>query len=243
MSIVQHVDDTLERELRAGPLSGVNAEIAFETPNSEWAARRSGLCLNLFLHSIEEDGKKRQSGDSNVIDENGVVVGRSRPARSFRLGYALTVWGHSPRDEHRLLGTLLEWCVATERLTPVPSVYAGTSLTGRPTLALREVPEGAESPTAKLWSGLGTAARPVLDLLVTVPVGLPDSKVATEPIREFGLRAAALDPPIVAQERPPRPPRPRGTARPRRHVEEISRKSSNGYAPPSSAPHPEKSGA
>ncbi|MFZ3475678.1 DUF4255 domain-containing protein [Streptomyces sp. 4.24] len=243
MSIVQHVDDTLERELRAGPLSGVNAEIAFETPNSDWAARRSGLCLNLFLHSIEEDMKKRQAGDTNVIDENGIVIGRSKPARSFRLGYAMTVWGHSPRDEHRLLGTLLEWCVATERLTPAPSLYAGTPLVERPTLELREVPDGAESPAAKLWSGLGTPARPVLDLLVTVPVSPPGTKVATAPIREFGLRAATLDPPVVPPEPPHRPPRPRGTARPRRNVEEISRKSSSGYTPSSSAPHPEKSGA
>ncbi|MFI5672689.1 DUF4255 domain-containing protein [Streptomyces sp. NPDC051704] len=231
MSIVQHVDDTLERELRAGPLSGVNAEIAFETPDSGWAARRSGLCLNLFLHSIEEDGRKRQSGDSSIIDEHGMVVGRSRPARSFRLGYAMTVWGHSPRDEHRLLGALLEWCVATERLTPVPSVYAGGSLTGRPVLALREVPDGAESPTAKLWAGLGTPARPVLDLLVTVPVGLPDSMVTTEPVRDFGLRAAALDPPVVPPGPAHRPPRPRGTARPRRNVQEIGRKPSGGRAP------------
>lgn len=222
MSIVQHVDDTLERELRAGPLSGVNAEITFETPNSDWAARRSGLCLNLFLHSIEEDVRHRQSGDSSIIDENGIVVGRRKPARSFRLGYAMTVWGHSPRDEHRLLGTLLEWCVVTERLTPVPSRHSGTSLTGRPTLMLREVPEGAESPAAKLWSGLGTPARPVLDLLVTVPVGLPDTSVTTEPIREFGLRAATLDPPLVPEDRPHRAPRPRGTARPRRNVEEIT---------------------
>ncbi|MEV6954687.1 DUF4255 domain-containing protein [Streptomyces sp. NPDC051183] len=242
MSIVQHVDDTLERELRAGPLSGVNAEIAFETPNSDWAARRSGLCVNLFLHGIEEDTTKRQSGDTNIIDENGVVVGRSKPARSFRLGYAMTVWGHSPRDEHRLLGTLLEWCVATERLTPAPSVHPGTPLEERPLLALREVPDGAESPAAKLWSGLGTPARPVLDLLVTVPVGRPDTQVTTKPIRGFGLRAAALDPPVVPPEPPHRPPRPRGTVRPRRNVEEISRKSSSGYTPSSSAPHAEKTG-
>ncbi|MFZ3475137.1 DUF4255 domain-containing protein [Streptomyces sp. 4.24] len=243
MSIVQHVDDTLERELRAGPLRGVAAEIAFETPNSDWAARRSGLCLNLFLHNIEEDTKRRQAGDTNVIDENGVVVGRSKPARTFRLAYAMTVWGHSPRDEHQLLGTLLEWCVATEQLTPTPSPHAGSSLSERPTLHLRDVPEGAESPVAKLWSGLGTPARPVLDLLVTVPVGLPGTKVTTERIREFGLRAATLDPPIVPPEPRPRAPRPRGTARPRRNVEELGVKSSSGYTPSSSAPHQEESGA
>ncbi|MFE5826858.1 DUF4255 domain-containing protein [Streptomyces erythrochromogenes] len=223
MSIVQYIDDILESELRQGPLGEVNAEIAFETPNSDWAARRSGLCVNLFLHSIEEDIRKRQSGETSVIDEHGAVVGYSSPARQFRLGYAMTVWGHSPRDEHRLLGILLEWCVATERLKPGTALFPGLDVPDQPpALALREIPEGSESPTAKLWGGLGTPARPILDLLVTVPVSRPNRTAPAAPSRGFGLRAAQLDPPRVPEDRPRRPARPRGTARPHRNVEEIS---------------------
>lgn len=216
MSIVQHVDDTLEKELRRGPLHSVNAQVVFETPNSDWSARRSGLCVNLFLHSIEEDTTQRQTGDSSVIDEHGVVVGYHRPARHFRLGYALTVWGQSPRDEHRLLGTLLEWCVATERLTPYPGLSAGPL-----SLKLRETPEGAEPLATKLWSSLGTPARPVLDLMVTVPVTRPGATVETEPVKGLTLRAARLDPPVTPEDPPAPAPRPRGTRRPRRNVEEI----------------------
>ncbi|MGW5119665.1 DUF4255 domain-containing protein [Streptomyces noursei] len=221
MSIVQHVDDTLERELRAGPLRGVNAEIAFETPNSDWAARRSGLCLNLFLHSIEEDVKRRQSGDSSIIDEHGVIVGYNRPTRYFHLSYALTVWGHSPRDEHRLLGTLLEWTVATHHLVPTSGAATHAVPSGPLDLKLRETPQGAEAPAAKLWSALGTPARPVLDLLVTAPVTRPSTTVTTPPIRDFGLRATHVDPPVTTVDHPHRPPRPRGTARPRRNIEEV----------------------
>lgn len=215
MSIVQHVDDTLERELRQGPLHGVQAQVVFDTPNSDWAARRSGLCVNLFLHSIEEDMKQRQSGDTSIIDEHGVVVGYNRPTRFFHLGYALTVWGHSPRDEHRMLGTLLEWCVATEHLVPLP----GRTARGALSLKLRETTEGGESPAAKLWSGLGTPARPVLDLLVMVPVTRPTTAVETEPVKGMTLRAERLDPPLVPENRPARPS---GGARLRRNVEEIT---------------------
>lgn len=214
MSIVQHVDDTLEKELRHGPLHGVNARIDFETPDSDWAARRSGLCVNLFLHSVEEDVVQRQSGDSSVIDEHGVVVAYRHPTRFFRLGYALTVWARSPRDEHRLLGTLLEWCVATEQLSPYPGA-------GPLVLKLRETREGAEPLTAKLWSALGTPPRPALDLLVTVPVARPSTVVGTEPVGGLTLRAARLDPPTAPEERPVRPARPQGARRPRRNVEEI----------------------
>ncbi|WP_370424182.1 DUF4255 domain-containing protein (plasmid) [Streptomyces sp. QH1-20] len=216
MSIVQRVDDTLEKELRKGPLYGVNAQVVFETPSSDWAARRSGLCVNLFLHSVEEDAAQRQVGETSVIDENGLVVGYTSPARHFKLAYALTVWGHSPRDEHLLFGTLLEWCVATDHLTPT----SGTP-TSPLTLKLRDTPEGAEPIATKLWSGLGTPARPVLDLLVTIPVAKPSTKVETEPIRSVTLRARTMEPP-APEDDPFRPPRPRGSARPRRRVEEIA---------------------
>lgn len=212
MSIVRHVDETLEKELRQGPLKGVHTEIAFETPNSDWAARRSGLCVNVFLHSLEEDGSQRQAGEISVVDEQGVVVGHEQPTRYFRLGYALTVWGQSPRDEHSMLGTLLEWCVRTEHLTPAP----GPTVPGPLTLKLRETPEGVESPAQKLWSGLGTPARPVLDLLITVPLTRPGTTVTTPPIRDLALRTRHLD---GAQARRNRPGRPSGL---RRNIEEIT---------------------
>ncbi|MGW1076929.1 DUF4255 domain-containing protein [Streptomyces sp. NPDC002537] len=217
MSIVQHIDDVLEKELRQGPLRGVNAQVVFETPTSEWAARRSGLCVNLFLHSVEEEVAQRQSGDTSVIDEQGVVIGYNKPSRHFRLGYAMTVWGQSPRDEHSMLGALLQWCVSTERLTPRPGLSVAETLS----LKLRETPEGVESPAMKLWSGLGTPARPVLDLQVTVPVTQPGTTVETEPIRGLKLRAARIDQSLTPEDRSQCRIRPRGTTRPRRNIEEI----------------------
>ncbi|MFI9650032.1 DUF4255 domain-containing protein [Streptomyces sp. NPDC052040] len=216
MSIVQHIDVTLEQELRQGPLHGVHAEVAFETPNSDWVARRSGLCVNLFLHSVEEEVTQRQTGDSTVVDETGVVIGYRRPTRYFRLGYALTVWAQNPRDEHSLLGTLLEWCVATEKLAPYRDPAAGPLV-----LKLRDTPEGSEPLSVKLWSSLGTPPRPVLDLLVTVPVVRPPTTVESEPVKGVTLRAQRLDPPVVPEEPPARAPRPAGARRPRRNVEEI----------------------
>ncbi|MEU2834778.1 Pvc16 family protein [Streptomyces lavendulae] len=216
MSIVQQIDDALERQLLQGPLRGINAQVSFDPPTADWAARRSGPCLNAFLYGLEEDLSQRQSGELSVIDEQGVVIGYDRPSRFFTLGYALTVWGDNPRDEHRMLGTLLEWAVATDHLVPNPSSRS----TGLLALNLRENHTGTESPAAKIWLGLGPAARPILDLLVTVPVTGPGTPVTTEPVSGLALRAARLDPPL-SEERPRRPPRPRGTARPHRYIEEI----------------------
>lgn len=37
----------------------MNAQVVFDTANSGWAARRSGLCVSLFLHSVEQDVRQR----------------------------------------------------------------------------------------------------------------------------------------------------------------------------------------
>lgn len=214
VSIVQHVDKALETALLQGPLSGGNAQVVFDTPDSDWTARRSGPCVNAFLYGIEEDAARRQSGESSVIDEQGVVVGHGSPSRFFRLGYALTAWGQSPQDEHRMLGTLLEWCVRTENLMPYADRTTGRGLS----LKLRENAEGAETPVSRLWTGLGTPARPALDLIVTVPVDRPDRAVTTEPVRGLALTAR----PIGSRPVQGALPMPHGAARPRRNVEEIT---------------------
>ncbi|MEJ8632150.1 Pvc16 family protein [Streptomyces sp. MS2.AVA.5] len=213
MNVLQSVDDTLEDELRRGPLHGMNAQVGFETPNADWAARRTGLWVNLFLHSVDEDTPRRQSGDRSIVDEQGIVVGYDLPTRFFRLGYALTVWGQTPRDEHSVLGNLLEWCVRTDRLSAQHEAHPADIVS----LRLRRSPEDAEPPAMKLWAGLGTPARPVLDLLVTVPVTTPNRAIDTEPVRGLTLQSHNLQPPADTAERP----RARDGVRLRRKIEEI----------------------
>lgn len=217
MNVVQQADRSLETELLRGPLRGVNAPVVFETPDADWAARRSGPCVNAFLYGVEEDVPRRQTGESSIIDEEGVVVGYNSPKRFFRLGYALTVWGTSPREEHRVLGALLEWCVCTDKLAPSGDGIAGGGLP----VKLRENTLGTQSPVSRLWTGLGTAARPVLDLIVTVPVGLPGSAVGTEPVRGLTLRTRRTDRAGAAARSAEPGPGPRASARLRRGVEEI----------------------
>lgn len=214
MNILHLVDDALGDELRAGPLSGMNAQVSFETPNSDWVTRRTGLWVNLFLHGIDEDIPRRQTGDRNIVDEQGTIVGYDPPARYFRLGYALTVWGQSPRDEHSVLGAMLEWCVSTDRIT----AQAGPHHAKPISLRLRPTPEGAEPPAMKLWAGLGTPPRPVLDLLLIVPITAPIKNIGTEPVRGLTLRSQNLQSPSLGRE--PRLQQREGV-RSRRKVEEI----------------------
>ncbi|GAU70303.1 hypothetical protein SSP35_18_00310 [Streptomyces sp. NBRC 110611] len=191
MSVVHRVDETLKEGLLRGPLRAANAQVLFETPDSDWAARRSGPCVNVFLYGIEEDSSRTQSGGVSVVDEQGAVVGYGTPPRFFRLLYLVSVWAQSVQDEHRMLGTLLEWCVRTEELT-VTGVPGRGDPGARLSLGLRETPPGAESAASRLWTSLGTPARPVLDLVVTVPLGRPTQDTGPAPAKGLALRALQL---------------------------------------------------
>lgn len=236
MSVVQWVDETLKNELTRGPLRASAVPVSFDTPDSDWAARRSGPCVNLFLYGIEEDSSRNQSGGVSVIDEQGTVIGYGSPPRYFRLTYLVSVWAQSVQDEHRMLGSLLEWCVRTDELVADPRRPGDLS---RVAVNLQETDGGSESAASRLWSSLGTPARPVLDLAVTVPLRKPDERSSPAPAKGMGLRARQLDgfvapgrnedtarhtaAPDSGPSGPDTGPRTRpGPGRPRRKVEEIA---------------------
>ncbi|MFD3944878.1 DUF4255 domain-containing protein [Streptomyces sp. NPDC058579] len=218
MSLVQYVDELLAAHLQQGPLRQVTAQVIFDTPNADWSARRSGPCVNLYLYGIDEDQNRRQSGETSVIDEEGKVVGYSHPRRYFRMSYALTVWAQSVEDEHRLLGTLLEWCVRNDTLAPLSSRGAREPLS----LRLRDSQDGAESPLSRIWSGLGCSVRPALDLLVTIPISRPDVSAKAPPVDGMTLRARRTDPVETPHAAPVGATGKRQNPRPRRRVEEIA---------------------
>ncbi|WP_328667223.1 DUF4255 domain-containing protein [Streptomyces sp. NBC_00322] len=188
MSLVQQVDETLRAELMRGPLRGTNIQLSFDTPDADWAARRSGPCVNLFLYGVEEDTSRSQSGGVTVLDEQGTVIGNTGPPRYFRLTYLVSVWAQSAQDEHGVLGTLLEWCVCTEELV-AHAPPGGNGGSRRLSLGLREAGDTPETTASRLWPTLGISARPALDLAVTVPVSRPTEESGPAPAKGMHLRA------------------------------------------------------
>ncbi|WP_432000539.1 DUF4255 domain-containing protein [Streptomyces sioyaensis] len=221
MSVVQQVDDALRAELQHGPLQAADIQVSFDTPDADWAARRAGPCVNLFLYGIEEDGARSQSGDVSIVDEQGTVVGYADPPRYFRLTYLVSVWAQSVQDEHRVLGVLLEWCVRTEELT-VHGSPGGTGASRRLALGLREAGDAAEAAPSRLWSSLGIAARPALDLAVTVPLSRPAEEGGPAPAEGMRLRARHLAGTGAADDTGPGQPQHTHSTRRRRNVEEIA---------------------
>ncbi|MET9418457.1 DUF4255 domain-containing protein [Streptomyces klenkii] len=220
MSILQRVDNLLKDQLTQGPLSGTHIPVTFDTPDQQWTARRSGPCVNVFLHTVEEDTTRRGTGTVSIVDEDGTVVGYQNPDRHFTLAYLITVWAQTVSDEHHLLGRLLQWCAATEELTlPPPPHDTAPGARHHITVRLRgnSGSPSEESSGTRIWSTLGTPARPALELTLTVPLPQQPTPASPAPAHGATLRAAQF--PARHQTAATQPPR--RPARPQRRVEEV----------------------
>jgi hypothetical protein len=166
--VIHEIDDAL-RKLVERELAGSGVEISFEAPTSDWAARRSSPTVDLYLYDIREDRDRRNMAMEPVRDKTGVIVGRRRPPRMFKLSYLVTAWTQRPEDEHRLLSTILACAV---RYDALPRDILSGTLLEQPlnvpvTVAL---PPPEDRALSDVWTALGGELKPSLDLVITAPV-------------------------------------------------------------------------
>ncbi|MGH2706308.1 MAG: DUF4255 domain-containing protein [Actinomycetota bacterium] len=165
--MIHDVDESLRQLIRRDVLNGSNVEIGFEGPTREWAARRSGPALNLYLYDIVEDLRRREV-QFQEVREQGVVVERRLPPRQYRLSYLVTAWTQRPEDEHRILAAVLSCFIRAEALPPeiLQGALADSDDEVRVTIGL---PLPGDRQLSDVWSALGGELKAALDLVVTVP--------------------------------------------------------------------------
>ncbi|MCW2491684.1 MAG: hypothetical protein QOH56_1767 [Pseudonocardiales bacterium] len=158
---IRTVDDGLERLLRASlPLPEEIGDVAFDAPTSNWSAQLSRITVNLFLYDVSRSTQPTRSATQR-IDSNGRSLRRA-PQPMIQLGYLVSAWAGSPRDEHQLLGDLVSRLAAVQALPPelLPSAVTSTvhlDLAEDPLNRLRDI-----------WSGAGGQLKASFTLQVTV---------------------------------------------------------------------------
>lgn len=167
--MIHEVDEVLRVMLTEQALAGTEVEVAFDAPTKDWAARRNGPTVNLFLYDVQEDMTYREHGIIEEYDEHGSVVATHPPPQYYSLSYLVTAWTNHPTDEHRLLSALLAGLVVhpslpTDRL---PGTLGTMRLTVPMSIA---IPPVRERGISELWTALGGALKPSLDLVVTAPL-------------------------------------------------------------------------
>ena len=157
---ISAVDQGLERLLREGlPFPEHVGDVSFETPNDSWAATLSRLTVNVFLYQVE---RSSQPGRAPVVrvGGDGAPGYQRRPQPMIELGYLVSAWAGSPRDEHQLLGDVVSLLAGTPTL---PERVAPPTLNSTVTLSL-----GGTLGPRDVWQGLGGKLRPCLLMSATV---------------------------------------------------------------------------
>jgi hypothetical protein len=180
--MIHEVDAALQGLLAEEVLAATGTDVVFEAPTKDWAARRSGPAINVFLYDVREDLTRRQQGLLADQDDDGTVTAVHEPPRWYSLSYLVTAWTKRPQDEHRLLSALLAGLAGAGYLPPdrLTGSLAELGLTVPLSVAL---PETENRALANIWSALGGELKPSLGLVVTAPL-VPRRRPVAPPVSE-----------------------------------------------------------
>jgi hypothetical protein len=176
------LDESLEALLRSAvPLPVRDVDISFEAPDRDWAARVNRPTVNLFLWDVRRNLDEQDAGVEMRDGPNGRPV-RCEPLPRIDCRYLVTAWTSEVRDEHSLLGAVLQACLLAPQLTTEHLAPAYRDVRPLPTLRIG-APDRKD--TADFWSALGGQLKPGLDLLVTATVDAALRWPAGPPVVEY----------------------------------------------------------
>ena len=165
--MIEDVDESLRALVERDALNGSGAEVSFDAPTKDWAARRNAPVVDLYLYDIREDLERRDVAWEAHRDEERRVTHRGPPPRRFALSYLITAWTKRPEDEHRLLSSMLSCFLPLEALPE--DVLQGALASARyPLLSRIAMPPKEDRAISDLWTALGGELKPSLDLVVIV---------------------------------------------------------------------------
>ena len=159
------LDEVLESHLRTAVPLDRSIDVSFAVPDREWSGGLARPTISAYLWDIKRD-EKRNTGGVELVDR-GPSKMRRLVSPKVRVSYFLSVFTGDLRDEHVLLGRLLQG-VMKSRLIAAEIVPAGLTTPG----ARIELNLGSsEGNIARdFWAGIDGKYRPGLDLQIVLPV-------------------------------------------------------------------------
>ena len=175
--MIPEVDRALMALLSTQTYTEERVKVDLDPPTKDWAARRTGPVLNLFLNDIREDTDRRSADIVEVRDEQGRIIARRPSERTFMFSYAVSAWTSRPEDDHALLGAALNNLLQREYLPEelCEGTLAELARAGRPAMIRVGGVLYSERLVTELWSSIGGEFRPIIALTVStlIPAGLP----------------------------------------------------------------------
>ncbi|WP_082899616.1 DUF4255 domain-containing protein [Rhodococcus phenolicus] len=198
--MISDVDDALRRLIEQEAVDDAEVDVVFDAPTKDWAARRTGPTVDVYLYDIREDLRRRQRGLVNEYD-NGRVRARHLPPRYFKLSYLVAAWTQRPEDEHHLLGRLLA-CFLRHDALPGDLLSGPLAALGLPVPVTVALPPPEDRSFADVWTALGGELKPSLDVVVSVPADTGRAQPAAPPaLRTPRLSAAGKDGSVPGEQK------------------------------------------
>ncbi|MEV6025187.1 DUF4255 domain-containing protein [Streptomyces sp. NPDC052036] len=210
--MIHEIDEALRRLLRAKALPEGAAQVVFDAPTRDWAARRNSPTVDAYLYDVREEVARRERGAMALSHASGMVTRRRQPPRWFRLSCLLTAWTKRSEDEHRLPSAVLTGLLPHEAL-PAECLDGALADLGLAIPLTVGVPPVESRSIADIWSALGGELKPSLEVGVVAPMpasatsgaGAPPSrslikdKVAVGgPVTDPELQTRFIDPLVLA---------------------------------------------
>jgi hypothetical protein len=167
--MINEVDEALRSLVKTHVINGADVEVVFDAPTREWASRRNKPTIDLYLYDIREDLRRRQTGEIERRNEQGIVEQRLALNRFFKLAYLITAWTQRPEDEHRLLSAILA-CFLLHDYVPDSAMTPLLSEATVPPLLQIAYPPPEDRQVSDVWSSLGGDLKPSVDLVVTLAI-------------------------------------------------------------------------
>jgi hypothetical protein len=224
--MIPDVDQALKTLIEREAVDPSEVEVVFDAPTKDWAGRRQGPTVDVYLYDIREDMRRRSRGLINEYDGH-LVLARHHPPRYFKMSYLVAAWTQRPEDEHRLLASLLLNLLKFEAL-PRDVLNGSLAELGLPVPITVALPPPEDRSFADVWTALGGELKPSLDIVVTAPIGgqsFPVAPPVTSPPTLITQGMYGTVPAettrngssAVAAERNQQEPRPSPDGRRRRH--------------------------
>ena len=159
------LDEVLETHLRLAVPLDRSIDVSFAMPDREWSSGLARPTVSAYLWDIRRDDK-RSVGGVELVDRGEGKIRRIVSPR-VRVSYFLSVFTGDLRDEHVLLGRLVQGALKSRLIAPelIPSGLTTPGAKIEISLA------ASEGNVAKdFWSGVEGKYRPGLDLHIILPV-------------------------------------------------------------------------
>ncbi len=161
---IRVVDESLERLLRAElPLPADLGDVSFDQPTGTWSAQLSRLTVNLFLYDVARSTQPSRAPVRRVVD--GERAQRRPPLPMVRLGYLVSAWAGSPRDEHQLLGEVVNRLAG---LPGLPDKYLPQQTTAAASIDLG-FGDDEQNRLRDIWTAIGGQLKASFTLQVHLP--------------------------------------------------------------------------